>query len=175
MAADFAWAWLRQAKADLGAASRGHDRTDDSTACHVLAKHQQTVEKSVNAIVAAIDDRGIMTISTRFRHDVEDLVSSLMRLPRSPNNHDIQNRIHGLFSEHHRDEIKAIGLLAPKRPPPGQLARRNTEYPYQNPDASWRAPADPGSFGTKDVERFRALATRILDGCFRIVSAIYLS
>jgi HEPN domain-containing protein len=173
VAADLAWAWLRQARADLSAAARFHDSKDDSTACQAVAKHQQTVEKSVKAIVAAVDDRGIMSIQTGFSHDVERLISALMHLPRRPGNRDIQNRINGLFNEHHRGEIKAICLLAPQRPGPRRLAGRNTEYPYQNPDGSWRAPADPGSFDRKDVERFRLLATRVCDGSARVVSAVY--
>lgn len=174
MASDFvAWAWVRQAGSDLAAAATCYDAADDSTACHAVAKHQQTVEKSVKSIIAALNDRGVVAVPTGFRHDVERLVSALVLLPRRPANQDIQNQIHGLLNEHHRGEIHALSQLAPKRPDPGQLARRNTEYPYQNADGSWRAPADSGSFERKDVERFHALATRIHQGSSRIVAAIY--
>jgi len=140
-------------------------------ACHSIAKHQQTVEKSVKAIVAALSERGIIRVATGFRHTVERLVSALVHLPHSPGNKDLQGRIHGLLNEHHRAEIDALCLLAPKRPDPGQLARRNTEYPYQNADGSWRAPADDGSFREAEVDRFRRLAYRIHGGSCRIVSA----
>jgi hypothetical protein len=173
MASDVAWGWLRQAGSDYATGFRCHDPADDATVCHVVAKHQQTVEKSVKAIVAALNDRGVIATSTGFRHDVERLVSALVHLPRRPENKDIQNQITGLLNEHHRSEIKAICLLAPRKPEAGQLARRNTEYPYQNPDGSWRAPADSGSFGKKDLERFRIVALRIYEGSSRIVSALY--
>jgi len=173
VAADLAWAWLHQAASDLAAGDRCYDPKVEATMCHAIAKHQQTVEKSVKAIVAAPTDKGVINVATGFRHDVERLVSVLMRLPYQQANRDIQNRIHGLLNEYHRGEIKAICHLAPKRPAAGELARRNTEYPYQNRDGTWRAPSDDGSFGKKDVDRFRGIANRILEGCSRIVSAIY--
>ena len=173
MAADLAWAWLHQAASDLAASDRCYDHRAEETICHAIAKHQQAVEKAVKAIVAALNDRGVINVATGFRHDVERLVSVLTRLPHRPSNKEIQNQIHGLLNEHHRGEIKAICLLAPKRPGAGELARRNSEYPYQNRDGTWRAPSDDGSFGKRDIERFRLVANRILDGSFRIVSAIY--
>lgn len=173
MGRDLPWAWLKQAGSDLAMASRCYNSDDDQTSCHAVAKHQQAVEKSIKAIIAALNDRGVLKVPTGFKHDVERLVSALIHLPHAGGNKNIQNRINGLLNEHHRSEIKAICALAPKKPIAGQLARRNTEYPYQNQDATWRAPADTDSFGRKDVERFRRVAHNLFEGSSRIVSAMY--
>jgi hypothetical protein len=170
---DLPWAWLRQAASDLKTADKCYDASDGSTACHALAKHQQTVEKSIKAILAALNDRGMSGVPTGFSHEVERLVSALIHLPHTPGNKDIQNRINGLLNEHHRREVRAICALAPKRSARGQLARRNTEYPYQNKDGNWRAPVDKNSFDSNDVQRFRRIAHALLTGSSRIVSALY--
>jgi hypothetical protein len=173
VAGEVAWAWLRQAGSDLSIGLLSYDPAEDATMCQAIAKHQQAVEKSVKAIVAGLNDLGIIRSSTGYSHDVEWLVSILVHLPHQAKNKHIQRMIRGLLNEHHRSEIKAICLLAPKKPDPGQLARRNTEYPYQNADGTWRAPVDEGSFVEKDVERYRQVAARIYEGSTRIVSALY--
>jgi HEPN domain-containing protein len=170
---DLPWAWLRQAGSDLAAAKLCYIPTDEQTSCHAVAKHQQAVEKSIKGIVAGLNDTGVLKVHTGFNHDVERLVSALVHLPHAAGNKDIQNRINGLLNEHHRSEIRAICALAPKRPIAGELARRNTEYPYQNQDATWRAPADKESFGPKDAERFRRIAHNLYEGASRVVSAMY--
>ena len=164
--------WLNQAHSDLDAARRLFDTDDDSSFCQAISKYQQVVEKSVKAMAAAVRDAGISPINTGFAHEVEKIVSALVFLPRGKAPTDIRNRISGLLHEGHRSEIRALCALAPKRPGPGELARRNTEYPFQRPDGSWIAPHESGAFELSDVERFRDLASRISDGSARIVSAL---
>lgn len=175
MGKDYPWAWLNQAGADYAASTRAYDPEDFSTACHAVAKHQQAVEKSVKAIVAALHDKGVIVRVPGFNHDVGDHVSALIRLPHNPVYKNIQNKIHGLLGQSERSEIKELGLLAPKRPGPGKLASRNTEYPYQRPDGTWRAPAadEPGGFDDQDVLRFRQIAQRVYEGTARLLSALY--
>jgi HEPN domain-containing protein len=164
--------WLNQARSDYRASSRLLDDQDHETYCQAIAKYQQVVEKSVKAIAAAIRDAGISPIYTGFTHEVEKIVSALVLLPRGKGPTDIKDRIKALLNEGHRSEIRALCALAPKRPGPGELARRNTEYPFQRSDGSWIAPHDEGAFDLSDVERFRALATRIIEGSARTVSAL---
>ncbi len=164
--------WLSQARSDWEAARRLLDLDDDGTFCQAIAKYQQVVEKSVKAIATAIRDAGISPISTGFTHEIEKLVSSLVHLPRGKGPTNIKDQIKSLLHEGHRGEIRALCALAPKRPGPDELARRNTEYPYQRPDGSWIAPHERGAFESSDIDRFRALASRIFNGSARTVSAI---
>jgi HEPN domain-containing protein len=164
--------WLNQAHSDLAAARRIFDVDDESSFCQSIAKYQQIVEKSVKAVAAAVRDAGISAISTGFTHEVEKIVSALVLLPRDRGPKDIKGQIKALLNEGRRSEIRALCALAPKRPGPGELARRNTEYPYQRPDGSWIAPHESGAFTISDVNRFRALATRIIEGSARMISAI---
>ena len=168
------WLWCKQADSDRDAACRTLDRRCPKTYCQALAKYQQTVEKSICALVAALTEKGIAHIKMKYDHNVERYFSALVRRPRPSSSPGIQSRINGLLNEFHRGEIRAITALAPKRPAPGQLHRRNTEYPFQLDETTWAAPAEEGSFDfERDVERFRKLASRIHDGVSDLVSAIY--
>jgi hypothetical protein len=52
-------AWIVQAESDLIAAQRVHKESEIGTYCQAIAKYQQCVEKSVKAMVAAINELGI--------------------------------------------------------------------------------------------------------------------
>jgi len=123
--------------------------------------------------VAALTEKGLVCVKTQYTHDVERYFSALIRLRRLRDHPRIQNRINALLDEFHRGEVRAITALAPKRPAPGKLHRRNTEYPFQLDEMTWTVPAAESSFDFEaDVERFRKLAWRIHDGVRRLVSAI---
>lgn len=166
--------WLSQAESDRHGAVRLYDANDRRTYCQAIARHQQLVEKSIKAIAAAVRDAGIVTLpsSHYYKHDVDTLISALRRLPRPADNRDIQGRIDKLLGEHHRAEIKALSELAPKKPAPGALHMRNSEYPYETAPGAWTAPALPGAFDIRDVERFAQLAERVYEGTRQIVSAL---
>ena len=166
--------WVSQAESDRLGASRLFDAADHRTFCQTIAKHQQSVEKSVKAIGAAVRDAGIVTLprSHYYSHDVDTLISALRRLPRPKDNRDIQGRIDKLLGEHHRAEIKALCNLAPRRPGPGGLHQRNSEYPFETAPGTWTAPALPGAFDARDVIRFAKLSERIYEGTRQIVSAL---
>ena len=49
---------------------------------------------------------------------------------------------------------------------------RRPGYPFQDAQGQWTYPAAEGVFSPDEVQQFRALAYRVLDGAGRIVSAI---
>jgi hypothetical protein len=165
-------AWLRQAQKDEESVKRVLDLKDRTTFCHAIAKSQQAVEKSVKALVAALRDCKGFGVAIGWTHPVERFMSFLIRLAHSGGkDRAIQSIIHGLFNEKTRGDVRALDRLAPRRPPTGSLPGVNTEYPFVK-NGEWRAPADPDIFSRRDVDRFRALASRIVQGCARIISAI---
>lgn len=84
-------AWLSQALSDRHAAERFLADKEGIGRCHAIAKWQQTVEKSVKAMVCALSDAGIVGINVRARHEVTPYVGMLTRLPRAAGNKPIQN------------------------------------------------------------------------------------
>ena len=165
--------WISQADSDLLAAARVYDANDPRTYCQAVAKHQQTVEKSVKAIRAALHEAMIVSVSLSWRdHDVTKLASALRRRGNPADQTDIQHHVNHVLSEHHLNEIKAISELAPKFSRDGGVHPRNTEYPYERLAGDWIAPASLGAFSIRDVERFSTLANRIYQGARQIVSAV---
>lgn len=166
--------WLSQADSDRHGATRLFSAVDYRTYCQTIAKYQQTVEKSVKAIAAAVHDAGIVSLPTShyYKHDVDTLISALRHLPKPRDNRDIQYRIDRLLNEHHRSEIRALCGLAPKKPVPGAIHARNSEYPYETAPGTWTTPARAGSFALHEVERFRQLSDRLYEGTRQIVSAL---
>ena len=166
--------WVSQANSDRYAATRLYDSADHRTYCQAIAKHQQTVEKSVKAIAAAVGDASIATVPDvhYYRHDVDKLVSVLRHLPKPKDQREVVGQIGGLLSEYRRSEIKALCDLAPKKPSPGSLHARNNEYPYETTPGNWTAPALPGAFDSHEVDRFSHLADAVYEGARKIVSAL---
>jgi HEPN domain-containing protein len=166
--------WWKQADADRRAARRVFDPKDDSSFCQAIAKQQQAVEKAVKGLAASVRDARLASIRIKFTHEVDKLLNALNRIHRpTGENAAIQSRIHRLFSTYWEGEIGALMELAPKaRSDPDSILTRNIEYPYQNEDGTWRAPAELGSFSDADVRRFQALADHIVHGTERLISAI---
>jgi hypothetical protein len=160
-------AWLYQAIADRQAAERFIADEVGTGRCHAIAKWQQTVEKAVKALVSALHDAGILGAGVRTRHEVAPYVRMLIRLPRATGNRTIQHLLHGLLDQSTQAGIRALDGLAPQLPP-----RRNTEYPFPDALGQWSYPAAEGVFSPAEVQQFRTLAYRVLDGAERIVSAI---
>jgi len=135
--------------------------------CHTIAKWQQTVEKAVKALVSALHDARLLGTGVVPRHDVERYVGALIRLPRAAGNRTIQQSLLRLLDQKTRTAIRALDALAPQR-----VTRRNTEYTFRDGLGQWTYPAARGVFSQEEVQEFRALAHRMLDGAGRIVSAI---
>lgn len=163
--------WLRQAWSDLEAAKALHVGKRPEFCCQVLSKCQQTVEKSIKAVVAALAGKGIISVAIGRKHDTTRFFSELIRRSFRKADPELQMQVIGLLTEHRRAEIFALERLAPKWPAPGRPFPRNTEYPFQQHDGTWCAPADADSFDWKaDVGRFRSLAENVFHGCGRVVS-----
>jgi len=156
--------WISQAHSDLYCAKRVYDQKDHRSYCQTLAKYQQTVEKSVKAVFAAARDKGLIGAPIGYSHNVEKLISVLGRLPRVRDNRSVQARINALLHDHNRNEIMLLCALAPRKPVPGGIHVRNTEYPYETTPGNWIAPVDQEAFGLGDVQRFGQLAERIYEG-----------
>ena len=169
---DESLAWLQQAFADRTAAERFNADNEGKTRCHALAKWQQTVEKAIKAVVAALRQAGVLHIEIGYRHEVERFMSVLLRLPHAEDNRAVQQHLKRLLDENTRAGIRSLDALVPQRPGPGERPRRNTEYPFQNPEGQWTYPAAEEVFSSEEVRRFRGLAFRIVDGAGRIISAI---
>jgi len=160
-------AWLYQARADWQAAERFVADEIGTGRCHAIAKWQQTVEKAIKALMAALHDAGILGAGFRARHEVGGYIDSLIRLPRSTSNRAIQQLLHGMLDPNTRAGIKTLDGLAPRFPP-----QRNTEYPFQVAQDRWVYPAAEEVFSQGEVQQFRDLAYRVLDGAERVVSGI---
>ena len=169
---DESFAWLQQAIADRQAAERFADSAEGWGRCHALAKCQQTVEKAIKAVVAALRDARILHIEIGYRHEVARFLNVLIRLPHAATNRAIQRHLQSFLNQDTRDGIRALDALAPRAPAPGQPLRRNTEYPFHDADGNWTYPAANNTFSAKEVERFRQLAYRIVDNAARIITAI---
>lgn len=166
--------WVSQANSDRHAATRLYDRAEHRTYCQAIGKHQQTVEKSVKAIAAAVSDAGIALVPDAhyYQHDVDKLISVLRHLPKPKDHREVAGQISSLLNEHRGGEIKVLSDLAPKKPSPGSLHARNTEYPYERTAGNWTAPALPGAFGSHEVDRFSRLADAVYEGARKIVFAL---
>ena len=160
-------AWLNQAIADRNAAESLAADERSTGRCHAIAKWQQTVEKAVKGIVSALHDAGVLQSGVRAKHDVERYVALLVRLPRTAGNRTIQQYLHGLLDQATRAGIKALDALAPQFP-----AHRNTEYPFEVAGGQWTYPAAKDVFSSEEVQQFRTIAHRLVDGAGRIISAI---
>jgi HEPN domain-containing protein len=168
---DESLAWLYQCQSDYRAAERlASDKIGGD--CHVVAKWQQTVEKAIKAVIAALRDARMLGINIGYRHEVEPFLVILIRLLHARENREVQQLLRGLLDEPTRSGIRALELLAPRRPAPGRLPARNTEYPFRDKNHEWTYPAAAGHFSAAEVRQFRALAHRIKEGCARVVKAI---
>ena len=164
--------WLDQAHSDLRASELIFNPSDHGSFCQTVAKHQQVVEKSVKAVAAALRTSGRNIHPIGFSHSLDSIISAIFNLPHRKDVSGILNRVRILLDEHTRGEIAALIALAPKRPAPGQLALKNTEYPFQKPDGKWIAPCHERVFVASEVRRYSIVAKRVIYGSGPIVSAL---
>ncbi len=164
--------WISQADSDWWAAGRVFDPLQERSYCQAISKYQQTIEKSIKAIAAALRDRLILSVPIGYKHDVVRIVSALRRPARAADKSDIQHHINRFLNKHLIAEIKVIDSFAPRRPPPGALHAKNTEYPFEGIAGDWTTPALNAVFTIHDVNRFRQLANRVHINAKEIVSAL---
>lgn len=168
---DESLAWLNQALSDRLAAERFGQGSDDTQWCHAVAKYQQTVEKAVKAIVAAVRKVGI-SLTIGYTHPIEPLVDALIRSPRTKRSTDTISTLSKFFNLDTRLLIQSLEALIPRKPPPGELHRRNTEYPFEIARDQWNIPAAPGAFSAEELGNYRRLASRIVNMAEKIISSI---
>lgn len=152
MASSQASAWYHQAYSDLNAARRCLEERNTSTYCQAIAKHQQTVEKATKAVVASLIQSRSTNLVIRFNHDIERYLDALDRLPSTGlgievarfSTYDVGTEGRRLMS------LAPQGIPSPQGPSP-VLLPRNTEYPFNNPDGTWRSPAEEGTFSLAEV------------------------
>jgi hypothetical protein len=169
-------AWIAQAAADVRAAER--DRafakgSEPPSWCYTIAKYQQAVEKSIKSIVAALRECGVRGVSPiGYDHHVQNHLRLLRRLPSGGAGRSIQSKLKEFLDPRTRNGIRNLENLAPRKPSPGELHSRNTEYPFNAASGAWTYPAAPDSFSFAEVSEFKALMVRVYYYATNIVSAL---
>ncbi len=167
-------AWLQQAISDLRAGDREREAVQKVVTlhlCHAVGKYQQSVEKAIKAIIAALREAGFTNWQIGRGHEVATrYIPMLFRIPRTGNENLLQ-QLSRVLDGNTKARIKLLESLAPKWPPPGQPFPRNTEYPFQD-SAGWTYPAMRGIFSSSEIDEFQRLAHRVEWGVQRILSAI---
>ena len=170
-------AWILQAASDLTTASMleaaGSDR------CQVVAKCQQTAEKSMKALVEALG----LAIGLRIRVGKDHRVLGFAKHIRETATPAIPKRLGWLkdeleraFPAHVIEAIESLDLVVPKYPASGQLASRNSEYPFQPVTASdWFPPCHHGVFGKGDQKRWFFAVDRLHGDVSKILSSLELA
>ncbi len=167
-------AWVIQAGSDLAAARRVLDEQDDSTFCQALANYQQVVEKSVKAMVAALNESGVVQVTVSGNHTLEHEINGLDAVRRKKYGVDNASLeiIDRLFRRG-RADIMLLCTLAPKLPKPGAAYPRNTEYPFtDDSEEGWTAPAAPNTFSLEEVNRAARLAWPLYHSASRFASSL---
>lgn len=149
--------WLRQAESDLRLLEliERHAETESGLYCQRIAKSQQAVEKSIKAIAAALGHSLQVGFPRDFeyRHDVSKVVDALRNKQFSWLRR-LQQHL-----ERHSLELKEVCGWAPSGVPrPGDVHRRNSEYPYETSLGVWTYPAASGAIDPKEVARARFVA-----------------
>lgn len=126
-------AWLTQAKSDLKAADKlAGELTQLDSYCHVAAKAQQTVEKSLKALQSALHHAGLYGSAVSSAHPVSSVASGIRSLaPLWPKTiKETRRKIVLLLSDQRLEAIKELDTLAPQYPKKGDKARKNTVFPF---------------------------------------------
>jgi len=165
-------AWIQQAGSDIAAAeilqSQGADR------CQVVAKCQQAVEKAIKALVEAMNLLGLMKMPVTSSHHVSAYATAMVRIiGTAPKTHRfLKGELPKLFPKHVRECITFLDSVVPAYPKSGELAARNTEYPFQLSSIDWCSPSSLSVFEAGDVKRQLAAAGRVQGGVSKLISAI---
>jgi hypothetical protein len=145
--------------------------------CQAVAKYQQAVEKSIKAAVAGLRDAKIAPRGPSFDHELGPDFETLEVLPSRPRAKNVAYRVSQLVSPQMQSDMGRVLVLSPKRPDRsrGEIARLNTEYPYERAAGDWHAPAEPDSFSQGVVEEYARIAGRTTEKCKRILDILELA
>jgi len=167
-------AWLKQIESDFAAAAAVFNQEDASTYCQTISKYQQVVEKSINVIDAVLREQGVLLGRVKAEHYPLKMINRLVNLSQRQHS-DLAANMSRIFRGRWYADIYDICRLAPKLPPPGARYQQNTEYPYQNDDMTWTAPAEAGSFKLDQVQRFGNVARSLRREAQLVVTAANLN
>ncbi|MGI4792294.1 MAG: hypothetical protein ACRYFS_26000 [Janthinobacterium lividum] len=161
-------AWIVQVESDFAVAEMLFRRNDATTYCQAIAKYQQTVEKSVKAMVAVVNDLGSdLTITAS--HLPTNEIDGLLRLRRVIDNVSV-DRLTRIFKMH-RGPIENLCKFAPRWPEDGETFARNTEYPFLI-TGTWTAPAADGSFTLQEATEAQSTAKAFHKAAIDFVSSV---
>ena len=151
-------AWLLQIQSDFEAAEFLFKKAamQPHLRCQVMAKYQQVAEKSVKAMVAAVNDLGTANFMTVTGDHVPvkeiDALTGLRRLIDNKSAEYLRNEV---FTDNINKQIIALCQMAPHYPGKGEPFSKNTEYPF-NPSVTdmsdWTAPSAPDIFTAKELQ-----------------------
>ncbi len=163
-------AWIVQVESDFAAAEKLFQRNDATTYCQAISKYQQTVEKSIKAMVAAVNDLGSDLTVTASHLPIAE-IDSLLQVRRVIDNVSV-DRLAKIFKDH-RVAVENLCRLAPKWPEDGKSFARNTEYPFVL-NEEWTAPAVEKSFTLQETVNAQSTAKAFHKAAITFVEAVKL-
>lgn len=165
--------WVFQAKSDLAAAQAVYREADSSTYCQAIAKYQQTVEKSVKGMIAALQELGLSGFQFGGGHSLDPEMKHLDTLRRKP---DLAASSAGIINQivaGHGADITQLCALAPSMRSTAHGFPRNTEYPFNDSSVEgWTAPSVDGVYTREEVSKAHRTAWRVHHSVARLVSSL---
>ncbi len=161
-------AWIVQVESDFAGAERLLQKSDATSYCQAISKYQQTVEKSVKAMVAAVNDLGSDLAVTASHLPVNE-IDALLRLRRVIDNASV-DRLAKIFKQH-RAAVETLCGLAPRWPEDGKSFARNTEYPFLS-GGKWTAPAVEGTFTLEETINAQSTAKAFHRAAIEFVQSV---
>lgn len=165
-------AWMLQARSDYRAAQRLDNHQDATTRCQAVSKYQQSVEKSIKAILDKLAAARVIAQGSDSRHPVARYAQTFSLAPRDKNNRNLLNQLSATFTATAIDGVKLLDSFVPVYQKPPTPQRRNHEYPYQDAALDWHAPAEATAFSTGEMKRIRDCAGRLMNRLPRILTAL---
>ncbi len=120
-------AWLRQTNSDMLAASCLSARDSEDLYCRICAKCQQVLEKSLKAIATELTDRGKVTLTIGFIHNIDGLIAPILRTPHFKS---VRNSVPEYISSTLRNNLLNIKILMSLAPMNLQTATVFREIRY---------------------------------------------
>ena len=169
-------AWMEQAQSDFRTAQRVDNAHDARSRCQAISKYQQCVEKSVKSVLDKLHSANLVRTRSDRAHRVARYAAVLSAFPATRDSRDLLNQLRTLFSDRIVQQIDLLDSLVPEYPPPGTLARRNHEYPFQDAAGDWHAPSEEHAFTPGEIKRIRhcaGLLVRRLGEIFEALELLY--
>lgn len=167
-------AWLRQANSDMHAANCLSECNSEELYCQISAKCQQVVGKSVKAIASELTERGIVTLTIAFTHNIDGLIKRMIITPHVKNSNSVPEYIANTL-KNNRLNIQDLMGLAPHKSKDSDILPRNTKYPFHNERSVLIAPSDSNVFTKTETEGHLKVAGAVLKQARKLIVATKLS